>query len=150
VEAIIDPGLLLKITPPKLRKTLLVRERLRRIGAADDDAPVIVVEAPAGYGKTSLIAQWRLDWLQGGGAVGWLNLDAGDSPITIVSAIALGLRRSLGRGNFGTDAIEAVRLGAGTASALTSLLAEITESSRPMVIVFDNGERLRDPTCYRT
>jgi hypothetical protein len=27
------PGLLLKIMPPKLRKTLLVRERLRRFGA---------------------------------------------------------------------------------------------------------------------
>ena len=57
MEAITDPGLLLKITPPKLRKTLLVRDRLRRLGAADDDTTVILVEAPAGYGKTSLIAQ---------------------------------------------------------------------------------------------
>ena len=142
MEAITDPGLLLKITPPKLRKTLLVRDRLRRLGTADDDTTVILVEAPAGYGKTSLIAQWRLDWLQSGAAVGWLNLDEGDSPITLVSGIALGLRRSLGRANFATDAIEAVRRGAGTAPALTSLLAEITEASRPMVLVFDNGERL--------
>ena len=142
MEAISDPGLLLKITPPKLRKTLLVRDRLRRPGAADDDTTVILVEAPAGYGKTSLIAQWRLDWLQSGAAVGWLNLDEGDSPISLVSGIALGLRRSLGRANFGADAIEAVRRGAGTAPAITSLLAEITETSRPMVIVFDNGERL--------
>jgi LuxR family maltose regulon positive regulatory protein len=142
VEAITDPGLLLKITPPKLRRSLLVRDRLRRLGSADDDTAVILVEAPAGYGKTSLIAQWRLDWLQGGAAVGWLNLDEGDSPITLVSGIALGLRRSLGRANFGVDAIEAVRRGAGTAPALTSLLAEITETSHPMVLVFDNGERL--------
>ena len=144
MEAITDPGLLLKVTPPKLRKTLLVRERLRRIGAADDDMAVILVEAPAGYGKTSLIAQWRLDWLQGGAAVGWLNLDAGDSPVTLVSGIALGLRRSMGRASFGADAIEAVRRGAGTASALTSLLAEITEASCPTVLVLDNGERLGD------
>ena len=128
MEPITDPGLLLKVTPPKLRKSLLVRERLRHIGAVDGDPAVIVVEAPSGYGKTSLIAQWRLDWLQGGAAVGWLNLDAGDSPITLLSGIALGLRRSLGRANFGTDAIAAVRRGVGTASALTSLLAEITEA----------------------
>jgi LuxR family transcriptional regulator, maltose regulon positive regulatory protein len=142
VEDITDPGLLLKITPPKLRKTLLLRDRLRRLGTADDDTTVILVEAPAGYGKTSLIAQWRLDWLQGGAAVSWLNLDDGDSPITLVSGIAFGLRRSLGRATFAVDAIEAVRRGAGTAPALTSLLAEITEASRPMVLVFDNGERL--------
>jgi len=144
VEAISDPGLLLKITPPKLRKSLLVRDRLRRIGESGDETGVLLVEAPAGYGKTSLIAQWRLDWLQSGAAVGWLNLDAGDSPITLVRGIALGLRRSLGRGTFGTEATEAVRRGAGTAAALTSLLAEITETSRPMVVVFDNGERLGD------
>jgi LuxR family maltose regulon positive regulatory protein len=144
MEAIADPGLLLKVTPPKLRKTLLVRERLRRLGAANDDTAVILVEAPAGYGKTSLIAQWRLDWLQSGAAVGWLSLDAGDSPITLVSGIALGLRRSMGRANFGADAIESVRRGAGAAAALTSLLAEITEASRPMVLVLDNGERLVD------
>ena len=144
MEAIADPGLLLKVTPPKLRKTLLVRERLRRIGAAAEDAAVLLVEAPAGYGKTSLIAQWRLDWLQDGAAVGWLSLDAGDSPITLVSGIALGLRRSMGRANFGADAIDAVRRGAGAAAALTSLLAEITEASRSMVLVLDNGERLVD------
>jgi len=144
MEAIADPGLLLKVTPPKLRKTLLLRERLRRIGAAGDDTSVLLVEAAAGYGKTSLIAQWRLDWLQGGAAVGWLNLDAGDRPITVVSGIALGLRRSMGRANFGADAIDAVRRGAGTASALTSLLAEITEASCPMVLVLDNGERIGD------
>jgi len=144
VEAITDPGLLLKITPPKLRKALLVRERLRWSGAADDDIAVILVEAPAGYGKTSLIAQWRLDWLQGGAAVGWLSLDAGDSPVTLVSGIALGLRRSVGQASFGSDAVEAVRRGAGSVSALTSLLAEITEASRPMVLVLDNGERLSD------
>jgi len=119
VEAITDPGLLLKITPPKLRKALLVRERLRWSGAADDDIAVILVEAPAGYGKTSLIAQWRLDWLQGGAAVGWLSLDAGDSPVTLVSGIALGLRRSVGQASFGSDAVEAVRRGAGSVSALT-------------------------------
>ena len=144
MEAITYPGLLLKVTPPKLRKTLLVRERLRRLVAADPDTAVILVEAAAGYGKTSLIAQLRLDWLQGGAAVGWLSLDAGDSPSTLVSGMALGLRRSLGLANFGADAIEAVRRGAGTAASLTSLLAEIMEASRPMVIVFDNGERIED------
>jgi LuxR family maltose regulon positive regulatory protein len=147
MELVTDPGLLLKVTPPKLRKTLLVRERLQRIGAAGEDTAVLLVEAPAGYGKTSLIAQWRLDWLQGGAAVAWLSLDAGDSPITLVSGIALGLRRSMGRANFGADAIDAVRRGVGTASALTSLLAEITEASCPMVLVLDNGERIGDASA---
>jgi hypothetical protein len=53
MEAITDPGLLLKVTPPKLRKTLLVRERLRRIGATDpggDDSEHLRVRGRGPHG----------------------------------------------------------------------------------------------------
>ena len=110
-----------------------------------DDVAVFFVEAPAGHGKTSLLAQWRLDWLQAGAVVAWLSMDAEDSPITVVSGIVHGLRRSIGQATFGNDAIEAVRRGAGTAHALTSLLAEITEAATPTVLIFDNCERIGDP-----
>ena len=114
MDAAIDPSLVLKTTPPKLRKSLLERERLRRIRADGEDVAVFLVEAPAGNGKTSLLAQWRLDWLQSGAVVAWLNMDSEDSPIAVVSGIVLGLRRGTGLAAFGTDAIEAVRRGAGT------------------------------------
>jgi len=61
-DTTLDPDIVLKITSPKLRKSLLVRERLRAIRTSDDVA-VLLVEAPAGYDKTSLLSQWRLDWL---------------------------------------------------------------------------------------
>ncbi|HQR23558.1 MAG TPA: LuxR C-terminal-related transcriptional regulator [Steroidobacteraceae bacterium] len=144
-ETVVDPGLILKITPPKLRRNLLARERLRRLAAEGQDTAVFVVEAPAGYGKTSLLAQWRLDWLQSGAAVAWLSLDAEDSPVTVVSGVVLGLRRSTGKARFGTEALEAVRHGAGPTLALTSLLAEIAESAHSTVLMFDNCERAHDP-----
>ena len=56
IDTALDPEIVLKITPPKLRKSLLVRGRLRGIRTADDVA-VFLVEAPAGYGKTSLLSQ---------------------------------------------------------------------------------------------
>jgi LuxR family maltose regulon positive regulatory protein len=145
MDAATNPSLVLKTTPPKLRKSLLERERLRRIRADGDDVAVFLVEAPAGHGKTSLLAQWRLDWVQSGAVVAWLNVDAEDSPVTIVSGIVLGLRRGSGQATFGTDAIEAVRRGSGTSLALTSLLAEITDAANPTVLIFDNCERIRDP-----
>ncbi len=145
MDAAIDPSLVLKTTPPKLRKSLLERERLRRIRADGEDVAVFLVEAPAGNGKTSLLAKWRLDWIQSGAVVAWLNMDSEDSPIAVVSGIVLGLRRGTGLAAFGTDAIEAVRRGAGTTLALTSLLAEITDTAKPTVLIFDNCERIRDP-----
>jgi LuxR family maltose regulon positive regulatory protein len=145
MDAAIDPSLVLKTTPPKLRKSLLERERLRRIRADGDDVAVFLVEAASGNGKTSLLAKWRLDWIQSGAVVAWLSMDSEDSPVAVVSGIVLGLRRGTGLAAFGTDAIEAVRRGAGTTLALTSLLAEITDTAKPTVLIFDNCERIRDP-----
>ena len=141
MESGIDPGLLLKITPPKLRRSLLLRERLRSIPADDDGVAVVLVEAPAGHGKTSLLAQWRLDWMHAGAAVAWLSLDVVDSPVVLISGIVHGLRRATGRPAFGLDAVEAERRGMEPAAALTSQLAEITERAAPFVLIFDNFER---------
>ena len=142
---LVDPGLVLKVTPPKLRKSLLARARLCRDSTAGGDEAVILVEAPAGHGKTSLLAQWRLDWLQTGTVVAWLGMDAEDSAAATVGGIVESLRRATGRATLGFNAIEAVRRGSGTAHALTALLAEIAETAAPTVVIFDDCERITDP-----
>ena len=56
--------LLLKVTPPRAPRNLVVRARLR-----DDDyaeVPAVLVQAPAGFGKTSLLSQWRREALAHG------------------------------------------------------------------------------------
>jgi len=141
----VDPGLVLKVTPPKLRKSLLPRTRLRRDAAAGGDEAVLLVEAPAGHGKTSLLAQWRLDWLQAGAVVAWLSMDAEDSAAATVGGIVESLRRATGRATLGLNAIEAVRRGRGTAHAMTALLAEIADAAAPTVLMFDDCERIADP-----
>ena len=51
--------LLLKVTPPRVPRHQIARPRLRSDQDSLRDYPVILVQAPAGYGKTSLLAQWR-------------------------------------------------------------------------------------------
>ncbi|MBF7728498.1 LuxR C-terminal-related transcriptional regulator [Pseudomonas sp. N040] len=137
----VTPGLILKLTPPRLRKSLLPRERLRQLRENADDVEVILVEAPAGYGKTSLLAQWRLDWLHSGAVVTWFDLDSDDSVTSLGAGIIEGLRRASGRADFGHDAMEAILRGGGITQAATALLAEIADYAHPMVIILDNGER---------
>ena len=71
----LTPGvqdLLLRVTPPRVPRDLLTRSRLLASDPRFRDAPIVLVQAPAGFGKTSLLAQWRLEHL-GQGAVrsGW-------------------------------------------------------------------------------
>ncbi len=141
----VTPGLVLKLTPPRLRKSLLTRERLRQLRDSADDVEVILVEAPAGYGKTSLMAQWRLDWLHNGALVTWFDLDSDESITSLSRGIIEGLRRASGRSDFGHDALEAIRRGGDLTQSATALLAEIAEYAHPTVIILDNGERPSGP-----
>jgi LuxR family transcriptional regulator, maltose regulon positive regulatory protein len=141
----LSANLVLKLTPPRLRKSLLARERLSTLRTSIDDVAVILLEAPAGYGKTALLAQWRLDWLHAGAIVTWFDLDSHDSITSLGSGIIEGLRRASAQPHFGHDAHEALLRGSGLAQAATALLAEIAENAHPTVIIIDHGERISDP-----
>ena len=56
-----DPQLVLKTTPPRIPKTVLERTRLGSGLAEFAEKSVITLQAAAGSGKTSLLAQWRTD-----------------------------------------------------------------------------------------
>src|SRR4029434_11234489 len=66
--------LLLRVMPPRVPRELLSRARLMANAPLLRDRPAIVVQAPAGFGKTSLLAQWRREHLAHGAVVGWLSV----------------------------------------------------------------------------
>ena len=140
-----DPGILLKITPPRLRRTLLPRERLDALREHLGDVPVIVVEAPAGFGKTLTLAQWRADWLREGAVVGWFTADASDDGARLLLGIVESLRRATGDRDFGSTVPDVLGRSSRLVEALTALMAEVAESPRTMVVICDDVDRPRDP-----
>src|SRR6185312_13396608 len=71
----------LKLDPPPLRERVVSRRvLLQRLHDASQQ--VIVLEAPPGYGKTTLIREWAL---QDDRPFAWLSLDERDnSPVTLL------------------------------------------------------------------
>ncbi|HTH80748.1 MAG TPA: hypothetical protein VL593_17375, partial [Ramlibacter sp.] len=53
--------LVLKDTPPRAPRNLVARSSLPHPGE-----PAVLVQAPPGFGKTSLLAQWRREHLANG------------------------------------------------------------------------------------
>jgi len=64
-----------KLEVPRARRGLVPRDALVQRLIDADEAAVVVIEAPAGYGKTTLMAQWAE---RTKARVAWLSLDAGD------------------------------------------------------------------------
>ena len=75
--------------PPRLRARTLRRERLLRRLAQTRHVPLTLIVAPAGYGKTTLLAHWlAIDARH----VAWLALEeADDEPGRVMESIALAL-----------------------------------------------------------
>src|SRR5439155_8916001 len=65
--------------PP--RPGLVRRPRLTARLSAGLRGPLTLLVAPAGFGKTTLLADWRAAQQQGAWPLAWLALDAGDNDL---------------------------------------------------------------------
>ena len=63
-----------KLHPPRRRRTLIARPRLRDLATRTRHPALTLVSAPAGFGKTTLVA----DWFAGERTTAWLSLDPRD------------------------------------------------------------------------
>jgi len=134
--------LALKTTPPRAPRHLLVRSRLHLDSEALRDRPVIVVQAPPGYGKTLLLAQWRREYLAHGAAVAWVSADAHDDPHRFLQCLVLAVRMGCGRPGFGRTLLEGAAAAPGGTEAMTAWLAEVAQASLDLVLIVDEAERL--------
>jgi LuxR family maltose regulon positive regulatory protein len=138
---------LLKTTPPRTPRHMLTRPRLQLQDAHFRGSPVIVLHAPAGYGKTALLTQWRREALGSGAAVAWLTADEADEPARFVRALVQAVRAGCARPAFARH-LE----GGGAATdqpleAVTAWLAEVAATSLDILLLVDEGERLPAPSA---
>jgi LuxR family maltose regulon positive regulatory protein len=144
------PDLILKVTPPRVPRDLFIRSRLKADDAQFNDRPVTVVQAPSGFGKTSLIAQWRREHLAHGAVVAWVSAQEQDNPQRLVQSIALAVRVASGRPTFGHTLLEGAAPGG--LDSVTTWLAEVAQSALDVVLIVDGAERLpeqsRDALIY--
>jgi LuxR family maltose regulon positive regulatory protein len=135
-----------KLRPPARRPGTIPRRALVDRLRAGRRTRVVVVEAPAGYGKTSLLAEWAESDER---PLGWYALDeADDEPGAFLGYLAAALGRA------GAD----VRaLADGSAKAETSARSVVAGLGRALsslperaLVVLDDVDLLRDAACLDT
>ncbi len=84
-----DGALDLRCRPPSMQPGLHPRQRLTRRLIEARGRPVVLLRAPAGYGKTCLLSEWSA---VDGRPFAWATLTGDDNdPATLVSLVALAL-----------------------------------------------------------
>ena len=134
--------LAIKIAPPRTRRWLITRQRLVDKFHSVRECALICVQAPEGYGKTSLLARFRREWLGAGGCVAWLSLDANDDAGRFVEALLLAAYTALGRPTPAAAVERLLRTGVEPREAIAALLGELADAARPFVFVLDDVHAL--------
>ena len=133
-----EPEFTLKSMPPRLPRAALERERLQREWERIHDRTAVVVAAPAGFGKTTLLLHWRRSWMIAGALVAWLDADDQDEPERFAQALLYSLRTASGRP---VDPAAQCTTVPGL-EGLTRLLSEVAMRGTQTVLMIDDGERL--------
>jgi len=143
-----------KLSPPRLPHSFVKRERLL---AALDEAlatPLTLVSAPAGFGKTTLLATWaNLRPMR----VAWLSLDELDTtPTRFWVALIVALRRSASLSpQFGNTVLALLRSPQPPplSSCLSVLLSELESHQvhpAPLVLLLDDYQMIDDPVIHQS
>src|SRR5215211_1971473 len=145
-----SPGLVwTKLVAPALRAGLVPRAGLQSLLQASLQAKLCLVGAPAGFGKTTLLAQWRA--VAGGGRVAWVSLEEGDNDPTRFWSYLVAALRTVEPGA-GTVALEA--LGGPSVElervVVPSLVNDLATVGAPLVLVLDDYHLITNAICHQT
>ena len=125
-------------------------ERAELVGQlADATARLILVSAPAGSGKTTLVAQWYSSRAQNR-SFAWVSLDPGDNdPARLWWHVVCALRRACPAFE-ADDIVRALRVRAPDlpGTLLPLLVNELARLSDPVVVVLDDYHQITERSCH--
>jgi LuxR family maltose regulon positive regulatory protein len=130
-----------KLHFPAIRGEVVHRAPLLDTLSAGRGRKLTLLSAPAGWGKTTLLAQWAL----GAGEdqrFGWLSLDASDNdPVWFWMYVVAALQKV--SPGVGTRAVELLTMGADPVQVvLPTLLNDLDTIESPMVLILDDYHRV--------
>jgi len=137
-----------KLRPPALRAGLIPRAGLLSLLQAGLAAKLCLLDAPAGFGKTTLLGQWRM--AAGGDRVAWVSMDEGDNDPTRLWVYMVRALRTVEPG-VGTAALEALQRPSADLDrvVLPGLLNDLQAVGSQVVLVLDDYHLVTNPACHQ-
>lgn len=131
-----------KLGPPRAAGTQLLRTRLLDSLDRLHQRTLALVCGGAGFGKTTLLSQWRQRLLDQGHAVAWLSLDEQDDDPTYFRRYLLAALGSVEPSLNAPDGPAS----AATEGFMRTLINHLGQRRNPLYLVLDDAHLVRHPT----
>lgn len=137
-----------KFAPPRIGTQTILRQRLLDELQNMAQCRVGLVTGSPGFGKTTLLAQWRQAMMRSGADVAWLSLSADDKHLAIFFAY---LRGALQRLGIALDS--GVPLEGSQPELIDEVVAAIVEGAaginKELFLVIDDYQHVSDPRAHQ-
>ncbi len=138
-----------KLYCPAVHENLVSRQRLVEQLNIGLKKPLTLISAPAGYGKSTLLSEWRASPTGQSHQLAWLSLDPDDNEPVQFLAYLIAAIRSVKPGYADTllSSIQAPQL-APPLVILTNLINELSQLDKPLVLVLDDYHVINTPEVH--
>jgi LuxR family transcriptional regulator, maltose regulon positive regulatory protein len=134
-----------KIQLPPLRSEHVVRERILEQMESDSLARLVLLSAPAGFGKSSALIQWAHNLRKGTTIVAWYALDERDNdPARFAAHLLETMRTHVSALSSLTDHEEPISL----QGAVDQILNAVTTLGEPIVLILDDYHLISEPRIH--
>ena len=132
-----------KLFPPANRTGVIKRPGLSKLLHPTGTKKLVLVHAPAGYGKTTLLYQWHKSLMDNGRTACWLSLDElDDNPATFIRYLLCAFQEVVD--NFWMDAANWMegRLQPDITIALNHIINELIRIDMPVTLFMDDYQHI--------
>lgn len=139
-----------KFNPPYFKGNLVFREKLLKKLDKGNQYKLVLIIAPAGFGKSTLLAQWTF---QNNMPTSWLSFDKKDNdPVLFWSYFIYSLNRLRPEQKFGEQSLDLLYScnRPSIESILTVLINEINQCKEDLVMVLDDFQFINNPVIYES
>lgn len=139
-----------KLNPPLGGRYLVGRDRLNGWLETDDLPRLILVRAPAGFGKTTVMVQWYRVLLQRGAPVAWISLEEPENdPGQFLAYLVAALQAGIPGLGLAASVSEPVNSGGGTQGTILYLVEKLSEVPGPFTLFLDDFDVICSDTVLK-
>ncbi|MCC3316400.1 serine/threonine-protein kinase [Nocardia africana] len=146
----LPPTAATKFRPPTPAREPIPRPRLLDILRTGGRRRLAVIHGPAGFGKSTIAAQWRAELTADGIAVAWIGIDHDDdNEVWLLAHLIQAIRRVAPDIGSGLEEVLEERTAEAVPYAISTLIDEIHAGGQVVVVVVENWDRITDEGAHR-